>query len=65
MKPSPGQSIRFVRGRKNGTARKHLQRKQTDDDLSRGPFVPPKEYEIVWDPETVKAYLDKWTEKGY
>lgn len=65
MKPSPGQSIRFVRGRKNGTARKHLQRKQTDDDLSRGPFVPPKEYQIVWDPEVVKAYLDKWSSKGY
>ena len=65
MRPSPGQSIRFVRGRKNGTARKHLQRKQTEDDFSRGPFVPPKDYEIVWDPEVVKAYLDKWTEKGY
>jgi hypothetical protein len=65
MKPSPGQSIRFVRGRKNGTTRKHLQRKQTEDDLSRVPFVPPKDYEIVWDPEAVKAYLDKWSEKGY
>ena len=65
MKPSPGQSIRFVRGRKNGTARKHLQRRQTDDDLSQGPFAPPKEYEIVWDPEVVKAYLTKWNEKGY
>lgn len=65
MKPSPGQSIRFVRGRKNGTARKHLQRKQTDDDLSRGPFIPPKDYEIVWDPEVAQAYLDKWSEKGY
>lgn len=65
MKPSPGQSIRFVRGRKNGTTRKHLQRKQTDDDLSRGPFVPPKEYEIAWDPEVVEAYLDKWNQKGH
>jgi len=65
MKPSPGQSIRFVRTRKNGAARKHLQRKQTDDDFPRGPFVPPKDYEIVWDPEVVKAYLDKWNEKGY
>ena len=65
MRPSPGQSIRFVRGRKNGTARKHLQRKQTDDDLSRGPFVPPKEYQIAWNPDDVKAYLDRWNEKGY
>jgi len=65
MKPSPGQSIRFVRGRKNGTTRKHLQRKQTDDDSHRGPFVPPKDYEIVWDSESVKGYLDKWNEKGY
>ncbi|KAF9648813.1 hypothetical protein BDM02DRAFT_2059220 [Thelephora ganbajun] len=65
MRPSPGQSIRFVRGRKNGTTRKHLQRKQTDDDLSRGPFVPPKDYEIVWDTEAIKAHLDKWSEKGY
>jgi hypothetical protein len=65
MRPSPGQSIRFVRGRKTGSARKLLQRKQTDDDSSRGPFVPPKDYEIVWDPEAVKAYLDKWNAKGY
>ena len=65
MRPSPGQSIRFVRGRKTGSARKLLQRKQTDDDSSRGPFVPPREYEIVWDPEAVNAYLDKWTAKGY
>jgi len=65
MRPSPGHSIRFVRARKNGTSRKHLQRKQTDDDSPRGTFVPPKEYDIVWDPEAAKAYLDKWTEKGY
>lgn len=65
MRPSPGQSIRFVRGRRGGTARKHIQRRQTDDDLSRGPFVPPRDYEIVWEPEAVKEYLEKWTAKGY
>lgn len=65
LRPLPGQSIRSIRGRKSGATRKHLHRKQTDDDLSRGPFVPPKEYEIVWDPMTVKAYLDRWSEKGY
>ena len=65
LRPLPGQSIRSIRGRKSGTTRKHLQRKQTDDDSSRGPFVPPKEYEVVWDPVVVKAYLDKWSEKGY
>lgn len=65
LRPSPGQSIRFVRGRRGGTARKHIQRRQTDDDLSRGPFVPPRDYEIVWEPEAVKEYLEKWTTKGY
>ena len=65
LRPLPGQSIRSIRGRKSGTTRKHLQRKQTDDDPSRGPFVPPKEYEITWDPVTVKVHLDKWSEKGY
>ena len=65
LRPLPGQSIRSIRGRKSATTRKHLQRKQTDDDTSRGPFVPPKEYEIAWDPVVVKAYLDKWTDKGY
>ena len=65
MRPLPGQSIRSIRGRKSGTTRKHLQRKQTDDDSTRGPFIQPKEYEIVWDPMAVKAYLDRWNEKGY
>jgi hypothetical protein len=65
LRPLPGQSIRSIRGRKSGTTRKHLQRKQTDDDSSRGPFVPPREYEIVWDPVIVEAYLNKWSEKGY
>jgi hypothetical protein len=65
LRPLPGQSIRSIRGRKSGTTRKHLQRKPTDDDSSRGPFVPPKEYEIVWDPVAVEAYLNKWSEKGY
>lgn len=65
MRPLPGQSIRSIRGRKSGATRKHLQRKQTDDDSSRGQFVPPKEYEIIWDPVSVKAYMDKWNEKGY
>ena len=65
LRPLPGQSIRSIRGRKSGTTRKHLQRKQTEDDSSRGPFVPPREYDIVWDPVTVEAYLNKWGEKGY
>ena len=31
-KPLPGQTIKFPKGRKNGIARKHLQRTQTHDD---------------------------------
>src|SRR3984957_3300819 len=70
-KPSPGQSIKFPKGRKNGFARKHLQRTQTSstvDDKSmrnKGPFVPPTQYEIRWDPEKVAAYLKSWESKNY
>jgi hypothetical protein len=66
VRPSPGQSIKSTRGRKNGVARRHLQRKQTnDDDSSKLPFVLPKDYDIVWDRTVVRAYLDKWDAKGY
>ncbi|GBE88242.1 hypothetical protein SCP_1300570 [Sparassis crispa] len=66
MRPLPGQSIRFPKGRKNGIARKHLQRTQTqDDEKIKGPFVPPKEYMIHWDPEEVAQYLARWEAKNY
>lgn len=68
-RPSPGQSIKFTRGRKNGVARRHLQRKQTStpdhEEGSDVPFVKPEDYEIVWSKEIVRAYLDKWEAKGY
>ncbi|KAA1467313.1 hypothetical protein DENSPDRAFT_792496, partial [Dentipellis sp. KUC8613] len=39
-RPLPGQSIKFPRGRKNGVARRHLVRTQTqDDDAPQGPFA--------------------------
>lgn len=71
IKPSPGQSIKFPKGRKNGVARRHLQRTQTDranagdSDASKGPFVPPTQYEIHWDRDKVTEFLSNWEAKGY
>ncbi len=65
-KPLPGQSIKLTKNRKTVVARRHLIRSQTnDDDVTKGPFVPPTQYEIHWDPNYVKSYLDKWEAKGY
>ncbi|KAI0806319.1 hypothetical protein BC629DRAFT_1486933 [Irpex lacteus] len=57
-RPLPGQSFRFIKGRKSGIARKALHRNNTrDDDSVKGPFVPPTSYEISWDREAVARYL--------
>ena len=65
-KPLPGQTIKFPKGRKNGIARKHLQRTQThDDEKAKGPFVPPTRYKIRWDADQVEEYLARWEAKGY
>jgi hypothetical protein len=79
-KPSPGQSIKFPKGRKNGIARRHhLQRTQSqkspldspttstaDDGHKKDtPFVPPTEYEIRWDAEKVGSWLAEWERKRY
>ena len=65
-RPLPGQSIKFSKGRKNGIARKNLQRTQThDDEKSKGPFVPPAKYRVQWDPEQVEQYLARRESKGY
>ncbi|KAH9940994.1 hypothetical protein B0H21DRAFT_710749 [Amylocystis lapponica] len=61
-RPLPGQTIKFPKGRKNGVARKHLQRMQTQDDIEkRAPFEPPTKYRIHWDPE--QNYLKLKPEK--
>ncbi|KAI0058778.1 hypothetical protein BV25DRAFT_1890871 [Artomyces pyxidatus] len=65
-RPLPGQAIKFPKGRKNGFARRHLIRTQTqDDETNKSPFVPPNRYEIQWDRAQVDAYLAKWESKGY
>lgn len=65
-KPLPGQAIKFPKGRKNGIARKHLQRTHThDDERAKGPFVPPTRYKVRWDAEQVDDYLARWEAKGY
>lgn len=65
-RPLPGQSLKIVKGRKSGVARKALHRMNTyDDDRAKGPFVPPVSYEIHWDSEVVAHYLAKWESKGY
>ncbi|KAF5341910.1 hypothetical protein D9611_001573 [Ephemerocybe angulata] len=67
IRPSPGQAIKFPKGRKNGIARRQLQRLQTQDkeDTNKGPFVPPKYYEIHFDRSKVVAYVKDWERKGY
>ncbi|KIM39960.1 hypothetical protein M413DRAFT_188410 [Hebeloma cylindrosporum] len=87
IRPSPGQTIKFPKGRKNGVARRQLQRLQSshtptydgnshsptpkinghgnEHDTNKGPFVPPKHYEIRFEREKVEAYLRKWESKGY
>lgn len=65
-KPMPGQAIKVLKGRKNGIARKHLQRREThDDDKLKGPFVAPTRYEIHWDPDEVALYLADMASKNY
>ncbi|KAJ3525042.1 hypothetical protein NM688_g8463 [Phlebia brevispora] len=64
-RPFPGQSIKFLKGRKS-VARKHLQRQVTyDDDKVKTVFIAPTSYEIHWNPDTVKEYLARWEAKGY
>ncbi|KAG1831991.1 hypothetical protein DFJ58DRAFT_848085 [Suillus subalutaceus] len=71
MRPTPGQAIKFPRGRKNGIARRHLQRQSTLNkeeeagSKANTPFVPPTRYQIIWDPEKVQHYLEAWEKKGY
>ena len=68
IRPSPGQAIKYPKGRKNGIARRQLQRMQTQDkdaDGNKGPFVPPKHYEIHFDRDKVDAYVRNWESKGY
>lgn len=68
VRPSPGHSIKMTRGRKNGIARRALQRTQTNDDdkdRSNTPVQLPAEYDIRWDREMVDQYLAGWERKGY
>lgn len=70
-RPSPGQSIKFPRGRKNGIARRHLQRPNPQKQMEGGvnksnvPFVVPTHYEISWDQGKVERWLETWEKKGY
>ena len=76
IRPSPGQSIKFPRGRKNGLARRQFQKLQLQDNPTAdgrtstqasapAPFVSPKHYEIHFDREKVSEYLRNWEAKGY
>lgn len=72
IRPFPGQSIKFPRGRRNGIVRRQLQRLQTQDkempdghNNANGEFVPPKHYEIHFDRVKVDEYLKKWESKGH
>ncbi|KAG9315248.1 acyl-CoA N-acyltransferase [Chiua virens] len=66
-----GQSIKFPRGRKNGIARRHLQRHNSQKQMEGGgnkpnaPFVVPTQYEIAWDQGKVDRWLEAWEKKGY
>ncbi|KAF9237605.1 hypothetical protein BU15DRAFT_88618 [Melanogaster broomeanus] len=71
VRPSPGQSIKFPRGRKNGVTRRHLQRSNTQKEGEGGgnqsntPFVAPARYEISWNQTMVEHWLESWEKKGY
>ena len=70
IRPSPGQSYKFPKGRKNGLARRQLQKLQIQDNneshgLNNTAFIPPKHYEIHFDREKVKDYVRNWEKKGY
>lgn len=66
LKPLPGQTVKFPKGRKNGIARKHLTRTITqDEEKTKGPFVPPTRYKVRWDADQVDEYLTRWEAKGY
>ncbi|KAF8842052.1 hypothetical protein BDN67DRAFT_979817 [Paxillus ammoniavirescens] len=71
VRPSPGQSIKFPRGRRNGVARRHLQRSATQKESDGGgnkpnaPLVPPARYEISWEQKNVEHWLESWEKKGY
>lgn len=65
-RPLPGQSIKTIKGRKSGVARKHLQRTTThDDERVKGPFVAPTSYTVSWDRNAVEQHLASWEAKGY
>lgn len=73
-KLTPGQSIKYPKGRKHSIARRHLHRAQTvdgasptGDDVSEkgdAPFVPPKDYEVRFDREQFMRELEVWEAKG-
>ncbi|KAM5538485.1 hypothetical protein V8D89_007818 [Ganoderma adspersum] len=66
LKPLPGQTVKFPKGRRNGIARKHLTRTITqDEEKTKGPFVPPTRYKVRWDADQVDEYLTRWEAKGY
>ena len=69
VRPPPGHSIKFPRGRKNGIARRHLQRtntqKEEDGSKPGSPVTLPTRYEISWDQTMVDEWLDNWEKKGY
>ncbi|KAF9525653.1 hypothetical protein CPB83DRAFT_837983 [Crepidotus variabilis] len=77
MRPSPGQTIKFPKGRKNGLSRRQQLQKihiaQTPekdssdgyDSNGKATFVPPKRYEIRFDLEKVETYVRNWEAKGY
>lgn len=73
-RPSPGQSVKYSKGRKS-VARRHLQRNKTQENLAKKndpshttsdkPFVPPNAYEIHWERKEAVEYVKKWEAKGY
>lgn len=69
IRPSPGQTIKYPKGRKNGIARRYPQRTPTGDnnnqETMKRPFVPPKYYEICWNRAQVDEFVQTWEMKGY
>lgn len=67
IKPAPGQSIKYPKGRKHGVSRRHTQRTRSQDkekQASKGPYVPPKHYEIIWDTDEGLTFLRRYESRG-
>lgn len=69
VRPSPGQAIRTVRGRRQSSRKTlnrvvHEKKKHMAEQETKAPFEAPPRYKIVWDGRDVDEKLSHWESKG-